>query len=368
MKLLPTSHQSMPTRRRALRRTTTVRAAVAAVLAVTVVPLTAVPASAHERWFTDAAHGTDWSFAVRPLAVAALVGAVAVSLLWRAAAARVGTPEIPALGWLGRLVPYVPRLLGIHLGVSLLALASRGAFLSPSLPLADVPAGGFFVLLEAAVGVWLITGVRLREAALVVVGLGPALLLGAGPVAMLENAALVGVAGFLVLVPPSDAPLGAVDASPVRLARALLLLRLGAAVSLVGLAFSEKFTNPDMARAMLVDYPQLNIFATLGIPVSTDAFIVLAGGVEVLFGLLILSGAAPQVVVPVAFVPFNLTLLLFGSTELIGHLPVYGVLLALLVYGSSAATAGPVRAFDVRPGRSLGDERPTREAGRVNVV
>jgi hypothetical protein len=228
------------------------------------------------------------------------------------------------------------------------------------------PAGGFFVLLEAAVGVWLITGVRLREAALVV---------SARPRAAARCRA-GGHAGerrarrrrrVLVLV-RHRTPARRGGREPGSLARALLLLRLGAAVSLVGLAFSEKFTNPDMARAMLVDYPQLNIFATLGIPVSTDAFIVLAGGVEVLFGLLILSGAAPQVVVPVAFVPFNLTLLLFGSTELIGHLPVYGVLLALLVYGSSAATAGLVRAFDVRPGRSLGDERPTREAGRVNVV
>jgi hypothetical protein len=171
---------------------------------------------------------------------------------------------------------------------------------------------------------------------------------------MLENAALVGVAGFLALVPPSDAPLGAVDARPERVGRALLLLRVGAAVSLVSLAFSEKFTNPDMARAMLADYPQLNVFATVGIPLSTDAFILLAGAVEVLFGLLILSGAAPQVVVPVAFVPFNLTLLLFGSTELIGHLPVYGVLLALLVYGSSVTTAALVPAFRFGSARRKG--------------
>ena len=96
---------------------------------------------------------------------------------------------------------------------------------------------------------------------------------------------------------------------------------------------------------MLADYPQLNVFASLGLPVSTDAFIILAASVEVFFGLLILSGAAPQIVVPVAFVPFNLTLLLFGSTELIGHLPVYGVLLALIVYGSADSTADVVRAF-----------------------
>ncbi len=47
----------------------------------------------------------------------------------------------------------------------------------------------------------------------------------------------------------------------------------------------------------------------------------------------------------VTAVPFNLTLLIFGATELVGHLPVYGILLALLVYGSEPATAPLVRAL-----------------------
>ncbi len=40
-----------------------------------------------------------------------------------------------------------------------------------------------------------------------------------------------------------------------------------------------------------------------------------------------------------AGIPFNATLLLFGSTEMLGHLPVYGVFLTLLVYGSRPDTA-----------------------------
>lgn len=332
-------------RLRTSRRTAAVRLVIMAAAVAGLTVSTAGPAAAHERWFTGVSHETSWGFAGRPLALAGLAAALLLTVVWRAVAVRFRSPELPVLGRLSVLVPFVPRLLGIHLGVSLLALASRGSFLSPSLPLGRVPAGIVFGLLEAAVGVWLITGVRLRQAAILLVLLGPALLIGAGPVALLENAALVGVAGFLALLPPSDAPFGAVDASPARIGRALLLLRVGAAVSLVSLAFSEKFSNPDMARAMLADYPQLNVFASLGLPMSTDAFIILAASVEVFFGLLILSGAAPQIVVPIAFVPFNLTLLLFGSTELIGHLPVYGVLLALIVYGSAESTAHVVPAF-----------------------
>ena len=68
-----------------------------------------------------------------------------------------------------------------------------------------------------------------------------------------------------------------------------------------------------------------------------------AGATELLFGLLVISGAFPQVAVLVAMVPFNATLLLFGQTEMVGHLPVYGVFLALLVYGSHPDTAADVR-------------------------
>jgi hypothetical protein len=56
--------------------------------------------------------------------------------------------------------------------------------------------------------------------------------------------------------------------------------------------------------------------------------------VELLFGLLLISGALPQVTVIVAGIPFNVTLFFLGTPELIGHLPVYGAMLALLVYGS----------------------------------
>ncbi len=93
----------------------------------------AAPASAHERWFVDETPAADWSFVAQPLALGALVAVVLVTISWRAVAVRFRTPELPPLRPFGRLVPYIPRLLGIHLGVSLLALAARAEFLSPAL-------------------------------------------------------------------------------------------------------------------------------------------------------------------------------------------------------------------------------------------
>ena len=319
--------------------------ALVAVTTVAIGAATAAPAHAHERWFVENSDGGDWGFffSALPLSLTAIVVVAAVA--WRLVALRLPTPELKALRPVGRLAPWVPRLVAIHLGVTLLALAATGYLLAPSLPLDDLGAGvgpavGFF---EAALGVWFIAGVRLRPSAAGLAILGPVAMLAAGPVAVLETAVLLGVAGVVAVMPPTADRYGAVDPDPQRVGWAMLALRVGAAVSLITLAFSEKFTNPVLAERTLHDYPQLNVLATVGLPVSDLTFISIAGAVELLFGLLVLSGALPQVAVLVAAVPFNATLLIFGQTELVGHLPVYAVFLALIVYGSDARTAAAVR-------------------------
>jgi hypothetical protein len=193
------------------------------------------------------------------------------------------------------------------------------------------------------VGVWLVTGFRLEVASALVLAMGPALALVAGPTALGECANLAAVALFLVIAPPGADRHGAANPSPVRLAWALLSLRIGVGAALIVLAFTEKFTNPDMAVATVEKYPALDVFAWVGLDLAPTTFITVAGAVELLFGLLVISGAFPQVAVLVAMVPFNATLLLFGQTELVGHLPVYGVFLALLVYGSDPSTSALVR-------------------------
>jgi hypothetical protein len=96
------------------------------------------------------------------------------------------------------------------------------------------------------------------------------------------------------------------------------------------------------------------------IDLSGDAFIRMAGAIELLFGLLLISGRLPQVAVIVAGIPFNATLFFLGRTELIGHLPVYGVMLALLVYGSSRRYADVVPAWPWPWRRRLSERVPAR--------
>ena len=306
-------------------------------------PLTTPVVPTHETWFETSQSGPDWGFYLSALPLALTATMVVVALVWRYAATRFAGPELPFLRPLGGLVPWIPRLLGIHLGVALLALAATGAFLVPSIDDLHGAGGSALLLVEGGLGVWLVTGYRLRPAAALVLALGPLLAVTSHPVALLECANLAAVAAFLVILPPGEDRNGAAETRPETLRWALLAMRLGVGVALIALAFSEKFTNPVLSRMTLDDYPQLNVFDLVGIGVPDDTFIVIAASVELLFGLLVISGAMPQVAVLVAAVPFNATLLLFGQTELVGHLPVYGVFLALLVYGSNPATAPAVR-------------------------
>ena len=304
---------------------------------------TAAPAAAHETWFVHhpEQYGLDWSALTRTPVVLGLLAVAAVTVLWRAAAARVGTPELRALRPLGRLAPWVPRLLAVHLGLSLLLLSVLRAVLDPAVDVPDGAVGTLLLLPQVAAGALLVAGRLVRPAAWAVIAAGPVLVALEGVQSLLMCLALLGIAVFLVLVPPDPARGGRADLSVDRLRPALLALRVGTAGSLLVLAVVEKLANPAMAQAMLEQQPVLNLLSPLG--VSAEAFAVVAGCVEVLFGLLVLSGAAPQVASLVAAVPFTASLALFGGTELVGHLPVYGVLLSLLLLGSDDRTAPEVR-------------------------
>lgn len=313
---------------------------------------------AHQAWFTDERPPFDPGFLLEPLTLFSITVVVAVVVGWRRLGSRLARPELPFLSRLGTLAPWVPRLLGVHAGVSLIAQAYAGTFLAPSLELPDSTTGTLLAILEGVVGVWLVSGWRIRPAAWLLVVSGPLGMLFYDVVPILERIDLLAIAVFLSLVPPSADNDGAVDLTPAELRQPLFALRLMAGSSLVVLSLTEKLIRPDLAVALIDRFPFLNLAQLVGIDLPDIEFIRFAGAIELLFGLLIISGAMPQIVVLVAGVPFNATLFFFGASELVGHLPVYGVMLALLIYGSSDRFADEVPWL---PGRSATRTGPSPE-------
>ena len=297
------------------------------------------PPLAHELWFVDDVPARDWSFATEPATVALLAGAVAVVVGVRLLA-RVW-PGV-TLAFPARLVPWIPFAVRMHLAVSLVGLLSAGYYLAPTMELGRTVGGILLGLVMAAAAILLVTGWRTRLGAGVLVAAGPLgmLVYGVGPV--VQRLDVLGLALFLLFTGggrwSADEELGRWrGVSEERLGQAIWALRMAAGLALIVVAFAEKLANPELALRFTdsqgVDF---NVAQALGLPVDDVEFVRVAGTIEVLFGLLLLSGALPQLVVVVAGIPFNATLYFFGTIELLGHLPIYAAMLVLLVYGSSS--------------------------------
>src|SRR5262249_34254783 len=86
--------------------------------------------------------------------------------------------------------------------------------------------------------------------------------------------------------------------------------------------------------------PSFNVVhSLLGVSWFTDdQFVLLAGLVEVAIGAALLSGKLTRLVVLGMWLPFNVGVLLLPSQELLGHLPLFGIMYLLLV------ASDPVRA------------------------
>ncbi len=306
------------------------------------------PLRPHERWFVASDDlPTRWGDLLTGptlLAVGPSLALVAgVVLLWHTAARR--RPLVPGPLGLGAtperlavLMGWVPLLLAVHTAIPLLVGGVNGQLFAPNLSMAE-PAGAFVGLAEIGVALLLFYGVFTRYAALALAGLWLAGVALFGPVLMLEQTIYLGLAAFFFIAGRGpiavDRVFGAWAGARERLLPvAVPALRVATGVSITWLALTEKLLNMPLALRFLERYPHANFFPEIGLPVGDAAFVRLAGAVELTAGLLLLFGAFPRIVILVLWLPFNLTLVVFGWRELVGHLPIYSVIALLLLWGS----------------------------------
>lgn len=325
----------------------------------------------HERWFTDESR-----FPVRfdawndppSLGAMAVAGGVAAAamLAWRLSGRRSVVPGPVRFGMTWEnyavLLSWVPLVIGVHMGVTLLVSGVSRQLFVPNLVLPLDLLGGVLGLAEIAIGLSFIYGALARPAAVALALLWGAGAILFGPLRLLEHTEILGVA-FLLYV-TGRGPL-AFDMTFERLHRPIArlvpyvvtVLRVTTAMGLIVVAFTEKLWNMPMGLAFLADH-HFNFFPAIGLSGITDArFLVLAGTVELTLGLVLLSGAYVRLLILATLIPFNLTLPFLGWRELVGHLPTYGIMALLLLWG------------DERPGEEgalvrvlSGDPRPAAES------
>lgn len=291
---------------------------------------------AHVAWFQTDRSGTNWDFVFEATTLALLGAALLVTVLVRVVARFLPGVDIP---FLARMAPWMPFAIRLHLAVSLISLLSLGFYLSPSMDLHANVVGVLLGAVMVVVAIGMVTGWHTREAAILLIAAGPIGMIEFGVWDVVQRVDMLGPALFVLVAGPgrwsADHELGR-SGEPGReqVAQAVWALKVAVGMALIVVAFAEKLVDPERAVAFLHDMPQFNLFREVGLPLGDREFVRIAGAVEVLFGLLIISGSLPQAAVVIAGVPINATLFFYGETELAGHLPIYGTMLVLLVYGS----------------------------------
>lgn len=308
----------------------------------------------HERWFLDESkfpvRFDTWSspHSLIPIAIAVGITVVA-TIIFRARGRHSVIPGPIHFGmpWENyvRLLTWVPLVIGVHMGVTLLVSGVNRELFIPNLVLPVNLFGGVLGMIEIAIALAFIYGALARPAA---AALGLTWIIGTvvfGPWRLLEHTEIVGIAFFLYAT--GRGPL-AFDMALEKLHKpvatlipyAAPVLRVSLGIGLVLVALSEKIWNIPMGLAFLAEH-NFNFFPYIGMPgVDDTKFVLIAGAVELIVGMMLIAGTYVRLVILVTLIPFNLTLPFLGWQELVGHLPTYGILALLLLWG------------DERPGES----------------
>lgn len=325
----------------------------------------------HERWFIDSGpFPLTWDGVTDPAALAAAAIAAGIAVVaWFLSRRRTPEPVPGPLGLganeqsLAILYGSLPAILAIHLAVPLVVSGINVELFAPNLILREpgaVPLQSPFAaaasVLQIGVALALFYGAFTRAAALALAGLWAAGVVVFGPVLMLEQTIVPGIALSLAIMGRGpfavDALLHARRGLPRlrRLDQAMTPLRIGTGVTLATLAFTEKLWNLPLGLAFLERYP-VNFMPSLGVPMDDRTFLLAAGTVELLAGLLLITNSYVRLGIVALWLPFNLTLAAFGWRELVGHLPVYGAMAVLAIWG-------PGSQADVRALRRGLSQRP----------
>lgn len=227
------------------------------------------------------------------------------------------------------------EILRVFTGMSFLLTAYEGALVAPH-KVADGTFGLVLVVMQAVIGIMLIANRWIKVAALLMLILHVGVAVKFGVLPALEYAIIVGIAFFLLLNTIEDE------------ARRDLLkpysvdaLRIWTGISLVALAVGEKLAPSALGQVFVAEY-QWNFMQALGVTSFDDRMFVLSAGmVEAVIGIVLILGTTVRLAVltlSIMMAVSNIVFIVQGNneaalTEFIGHMPIIGTALLLLLLG-----------------------------------
>ena len=288
----------------------------------------------HVKWFTDpAGHPTDWSLLLSLpviIAFAVALGAVGAAYVIQH---RVAEPTV--MKTFERFAAVAPAVLGLHVSVALIASALVGVLFSPNLRPNDDLLGHAILVIEAMCGLMLLLGLATRAGSIMLALLGVLAMQPFSVESILENVHILGIAIFLFIIGRGPLSLDRIRGVKPPTRRkdaptwALTLLRVSLGFAIAFSALTEKLLDPGLAKALLDQKPFLNVARPFGIDDPQFAF--LAGLAELVVGAVVLSGQVTRPAMAIGAVLFTMTVPLFGWSELVGHLPFYGIMFVLFM-------------------------------------
>ena len=301
-------------------------------LAACLAAVSATAASAHVNWFVERGSEPLQNYSISEPVVLIWCGIVAALVafsIWL-------DGKLPTL----RIAESKTRhdfmeMLRVFTGMSFLLTAYEGALAAPH-KMVDSAFGVALLFLQAIIGIMLIANRWIKWAAVLMLVLHTGVALKFGLLSAAEYAIYVGIAFFLLFNAIQDPALSA-RLKPY----SVDVLRIFTGIALVALAFGEKLGPAALGQVFVAQY-QWNFMQALGIPLFDDRLFVLAAGmVEATIGIVLILGTTVRLAVlalSVMMALSNIVFILQGNNEaalveFIGHMPIIGVALVLLLLG-----------------------------------
>ena len=193
------------------------------------------------------------------------------------------------------------------------------------------------VIVQILIGLAFLVGVATRSAAMVLMIIWVLSIMTCGPISAFENSWVLTTAMFIAIMGNDYFSILGKSFFKKKLEQykpyALSVLRCGVGATLFILGFSEKILAPEYGMNFLAHY-HWNFMALAGFHFSDYLFVLSAGAVESLFGLVFMLGIVTRLNALVTAIVFTIPLFILGPIELSGHLPHFAAVVLLLFFGS----------------------------------